>query len=226
MMATSSRLFQAGFNRERLIDCEVNEELLCSICMQTLRDPLADPCEHMFCTECILSWLPSTESQLNHYDRSFTLLNFALIQNNEHQDQLKKRCPISGRPLHQSDLGPVPRIVRNLLAKLHLSCEYKLFGCTLVLSYDQVTNHELNCDYNPHRLIRCDRNCGATYRYGETHNCITFLSQKVHQLTRKVIDMASVIQSNGEQIKTLYNLVNQSGSSLRSTVSIQNLCQI
>jgi E3 ubiquitin-protein ligase NRDP1 len=207
----------------------VNEELLCSICMQTLRDPLADPCEHMFCRECIVSWLRQThvepdQSRFNLVE-SVQLIdldnysNSSLTKINE-----KGRCPVSGHLLQASDLLPVPRIVRNLLSKLQLSCEFQSFGCVKVCSYEQLQHHETDCAYDPNRLIRCDRNCGATFRRNEHHDCIAFLLRVVRDLSDKVTNMASVIQSNQEQI----NLLDQIARSnrLRSSLSIQNLYQI
>ena len=68
---------------------EVDEELLCPICSGVLLEPIAAPtCEHAFCLPCITQWL-----------------------------ERQPTCPVDRQNVQVSQLKPVPRILRNLLAR-------------------------------------------------------------------------------------------------------------
>jgi hypothetical protein len=46
-----------GYDITRFKNSDINEEFICSICHDVLKDPLViDPCDHIFCSECIKTW--------------------------------------------------------------------------------------------------------------------------------------------------------------------------
>ena len=100
---------------------DVDEELMCSICGGVLEDPLQAPsCEHAFCASCIHEWL-------NH----------------------QQNCPIDRRSLTPLQLKQVPRIQKNLLSKLLISCDNTNFGCEAVIRLDSLNSHLSQCQHNP-----------------------------------------------------------------------------
>jgi RING-H2 zinc finger domain len=72
----------------------------------------ATQCEHAFCSVCINDWL----------NRQST-------------------CPIDRGMLLRTQLKPVPRILRNLLSRLKITCNNAEFGCTAVVKLDQLSTH-------------------------------------------------------------------------------------
>ncbi|TSP79429.1 E3 ubiquitin-protein ligase NRDP1 [Bagarius yarrelli] len=87
--------------------------------------PRAPHCEHAFCNACITQW-------------------FA-------QQQI---CPVDRTVVTLAHLRPVPRIMRNMLSKLQISCDNASFGCTATLRLDQLQSHLKDCEHNPKRPKR------------------------------------------------------------------------
>ena len=66
----------------------VDDELICSICMEVFDEPVQDEEEHIFCKSCINKWLETSH-----------------------------KCPLDRKILHTYKLKPATRVVSNLLAK-------------------------------------------------------------------------------------------------------------
>ena len=75
---------------------EVNDDLLCEICMQPLVDPVDTPCRHTFCYICLS----------NHM-------------------LLRQSCPIDRSPLGPTDVKPSSVIVRRMVGKIFVFCPNK-----------------------------------------------------------------------------------------------------
>ena len=115
---------QMGYDLGRF-EGDIDEELICCICREVLRDPVqAAECEHAFCIECIQGWL------------------------NEHQT-----CPVDRTALTQSDLKPPSRILRNIHKKLIIKCDNVDFGCSTSIKLELLHNHLNDCPYNPKRPV-------------------------------------------------------------------------
>ena len=99
--------------------------------MVSLSPPQAPHCEHAFCNACITQW-------------------FA-------QQQI---CPVDRTVVTLAHLRPVPRIMRNMLSKLQISCDNAGFGCGATLRLDQLTSHLKDCQHNPKRPVSCEEGCG------------------------------------------------------------------
>ena len=91
----------------------------------------APHCEHAFCNACITQW-------------------FA-------QQQI---CPVDRTVVTLAHLRPVPRIMRNMLSKLQISCDNAGFGCVATLRLDQLQSHLKDCEHNPKRPVNCVEGCG------------------------------------------------------------------
>lgn len=148
---------------------EVDEELLCAICGQVLQDPVQiHQCEHCFCSDCIDEWL-------------------------KHQ----QICPVDRNPVSSvEDLIPAPRILRNLLSRLRITCDNKDFGCTAVVKLDSLLVHMDECQYNPKRPVACDKGCGMIVPLDEVpqHSCIQELHKMLKAESKKVSDLYDRVQ--------------------------------
>ncbi|XP_077589382.1 ligand of Numb protein X 2b [Stigmatopora nigra] len=75
---------------------DVDDELVCHICLQPLIRPMDTPCEHTYCFECLSNFLK---------DKDF--------------------CPVDRQRLQLQQCRPSTLLVRNLLDKLAVMCPYK-----------------------------------------------------------------------------------------------------
>ncbi|XP_065567267.1 E3 ubiquitin-protein ligase NRDP1-like isoform X1 [Artemia franciscana] len=144
---------------------DIDEDLLCSICTFVLEDPVQAPiCEHVFCNTCITEWLTSSQT-----------------------------CPIDRTNLTIDALKPAPRILRNFLSRLTLSCSNQTHGCPASLTLERFAAHLRECTFNPKRPVNCQSGCGMTILFEEhgNHNCIQSLK----------IELAIVQKENKEKNK-------------------------
>ncbi|XP_036307377.1 E3 ubiquitin-protein ligase NRDP1-like [Pipistrellus kuhlii] len=102
---------------------DVDEDLLCPICGGVLEEPVQAPrCEHAFCGACIAQWFSQQQT-----------------------------CPVDRSAVTVAHLGPVPRIMQNMLSKLRIACDHAAFGCSAVVRLDGLTSHLSDCEHNPRR---------------------------------------------------------------------------
>jgi|ERR1712212_52291 len=149
---------------------DVDEELLCPICSGVLEDPLQAPeCEHAFCMGCIQEWLGRQPT-----------------------------CPVDRQRLVIHHLKPVPRILRNLLSRLDISCENSKFGCQETVKLDRLEIHVSECDFNPKRPVPCAQGCGIVIPKDELkdHNCVREMRLLLQQQQNRISTMQ---QELGEQ---------------------------
>ena len=85
----------------------------------------APQCEHAFCSACIHEWLTRQPT-----------------------------CPVDRNPITPNQLKPVPRILRNLLSRLMISCDNASHGCPAVVKLDMLQAH---IQVHTHCQIRTDR---------------------------------------------------------------------
>lgn len=123
---------------------DVDEELICTICAGVLEEPLqAAGCEHAFCRACITEWLSRQPT-----------------------------CPVDRSAITSpNNLRPVPRILKNLLSRLSISCDNAIYGCTHILKLDTLTNHLEECEHNPKKPLPCERGCGSVIPKDEFKVC-------------------------------------------------------
>ncbi|XP_071941330.1 E3 ubiquitin-protein ligase NRDP1-like [Antedon mediterranea] len=148
-----------GFEVHRF-EGDVDEELICPICSGVLEEPVQAPqCEHAFCSACIQEWL----------SRQHT-------------------CPVDRNPITPQQLKPVPRILRNLLARLRIACDNVLFGCKKIVKLDTLTQHLDECEHNPKRPVQCESGCGMVIPKDELvdHNCVKELRHLIKEQQDKL----------------------------------------
>lgn len=111
---------------------EVNPELVCCICTNVLDDPIESPCRHVFCTECITRWL-----------------------------DMRPTCPTCRQPLRNYQMKPALPLLRNIIAKLRIRCDFIEEGCTEIIDYEQLGSHLRSCAYGP---MTCENEgCQVTF---------------------------------------------------------------
>ena len=146
----------------------VDEELICSICGQVLESPVQiRQCEHCFCFSCISEWL-------------------------KHQSV----CPVDRSPvLPREDLVQPPRILRNLLSRLKISCVYKDYGCSVMVRLDGLQAHNNECEYNPKRPVSCKKGCGIMVPLDEVpkHNCVRELHKIVEDKSDTIDELVTQV---------------------------------
>jgi len=160
---------------------EVDEELLCPICSGVLEDPVQAPqCEHAFCSSCINEWLSRQQT-----------------------------CPIDRQPIMPVHLKAVPRILRNLLARLYISCDNASYGCLVVIKLDMLTSHLEECEHNPKKPVICEQGCGQIIPKDELkdHNCVhelrTLIQSHQHKMSEFQQELAEQKLQLNEQRREL-----------------------
>jgi len=158
---------------------EIDDELKCSICCGVLEDPIqSQKCQHVFCRKCITQWLSSS-----------------------------KTCPSDCNPLCLKQLEPIPRIVRNILNRLQIRCDFFADGCDLFVNLEDLEIHKKQCSFNPEFPLPCSKKCGAMIPKSKmsNHDCVQDLrlliivQQKEIESLRK--SLATMISASEEQKK-------------------------
>lgn len=177
---------------------EVDEELICSICSGVLEEPLQAPiCEHAFCAACIHEWL-------NH----------------------QPTCPVDRQNITSAQLKPVPRILKNLLARLTINCANAEFGCTVFVKLDYLNQHLSECEHNPKKPVHCELGCGLVIPLDEVaqHNCVRELHNIIHLQGEQITDLKEQVLDFQRQIIELKQQVGVVTDIMRSfRMSANNL---
>ena len=106
-----------GWDKKRFVhQTELMRKLECSICSNILKSPLRNPCQHLFCKDCII--------------QSF----------NDGNNQ----CPVDKEPLSADALIICPS-AQQLLNNLIIKCKFEDMGCILMCKLeklDELIEHE------------------------------------------------------------------------------------
>jgi len=107
------------------------------------------PCEHAFCRSCIQHWLSVEGEEAGS-------------------------CPVDRHPVRAEEFRPLPRLLRNMLAKLMVSCIYKECGCKNLVKLETLEQHTSACSFNPKFPVLCRSGCGLKVPKDELqkHNCV------------------------------------------------------
>ncbi|XP_017586949.1 PREDICTED: E3 ubiquitin-protein ligase NRDP1 [Corvus brachyrhynchos] len=153
---------------------DVDEDLICPICSGVLEEPVQAPhCEHAFCNACITQWFSQQQT-----------------------------CPVDRSVVTVAHLRPVPRIMRNMLSKLQITCDNAVFGCTAVVRLDNLMAHLNDCEHNPKRPVTCEQGCGLEMPKDElpNHNCIKHLRSVVQQQQLRIADLEKTSAEHKHQL--------------------------
>uniref|UniRef100_A0A1A9WWT4 E3 ubiquitin-protein ligase NRDP1 n=1 Tax=Glossina brevipalpis TaxID=37001 RepID=A0A1A9WWT4_9MUSC len=165
-----------GYDLDRF-QSEVNEELICPICSGVLQEPVqAAMCEHAFCRDCIIEWL---SRQLS--------------------------CPVDRNYVNASSLRAVPKILRQLLSRLSITCNNAANGCTLIVKLDALNSHLQECEYNPKRQLPCEKGCGLSVPQDELedHNCVRELRSMLLKQQQEMSEIKAEINDKNIIVKGL-----------------------
>lgn len=136
----------------------------------------AGVCEHAFCRHCITEWLCRQPT-----------------------------CPVDRNAITSANLRPVARILRNLLARLCISCDNAPYGCTTILKLDCLPGHLDQCEHNPKRPLPCEKGCGFVVPKDELkdHNCSRELRGLIQGQQQKIGQMKSELSDQHLAINEL-----------------------
>ena len=98
----------------------VSPELICSICAGVLENPVELPCRHVFCSPCISRWLDTNHS-----------------------------CPNCRTEVQLRDLKPALPLLRNIISKLKIRCDFVHHGCTEIVELERLGAHTSICPFAP-----------------------------------------------------------------------------
>lgn len=104
-------IHQLEENHEYLYKDEVDDDLVCHICLQPLIRPLDTPCGHTYCQECLTSFLLESDF-----------------------------CPMCRTPLMLQNCRKTSLLVHKLLDKLTVACPFT-DHCTEILSRGELEDH-------------------------------------------------------------------------------------
>ncbi|NXV56600.1 RNF41 ligase, partial [Molothrus ater] len=137
------------------------------------RSPQAPHCEHAFCNACITQWFSQQQT-----------------------------CPVDRSVVTVAHLRPVPRIMRNMLSKLQITCDNAVFGCTAVVRLDNLMAHLNDCEHNPKRPVTCEQGCGLEMPKDElpNHNCIKHLRSVVQQQQTRIAELEKTSAEHKHQL--------------------------
>ena len=141
---------------------EISEELLCSICSEVLKDAITTDCEHLFCRQCIMDWL-----------------------------SVNRTCPIDRLYITGRNIRAAPRVIRNLLGKLDIHCDYVDDGCQTIVSLESLEKHVNDCFYNPKKRLICQKGCEKwmTREELKSHNCWNDIRKDMLTQQQTVLDL-------------------------------------
>lgn len=100
-------------------------DLLCCICQGVLEDAVVSPCEHVFCSVCIKEWLKESRT-----------------------------CPNCRRNMNGKHLKQVIPLIKNLISRLKIFCDYKEKGCEEITTIDGLQQHLRQCNFAPSKRLQ------------------------------------------------------------------------
>lgn len=110
-----------GYDPNRFLEWW-SREFICPLCRGVYEDPVMAKCLHQFCRGCLA--------------RRITV---------------SPTCPLDGCCIiNVRHTRPIPVMTRRALDRLHLYCDFRRFGCTVVVELRHVANHRADCPHRPH----------------------------------------------------------------------------
>jgi len=138
-------------------------------------------------------------------------------------------------------MKPALPLLRNIIGRLRVRCDFIEEGCTEILDYEQLGNHIRSCPYGPmgcenegcqttfprkdknkheaecpFRRMVCSQGCGLEYKLNEAvnHNCMKSLKSLVTDLQGKVSTLEQTVNELRQDIQELKNAQSKNTSTL------------
>ena len=210
-----------GFDEDRFVE-PVNEERKCLLCRGVLDNPLVTPCEHVFCSGCILPWVVQYES-----------------------------CPKKCGSVLPASLKNVLNLRHNIL-NMDVKCDFHDRGCREIVTLAELHSHVQECDYRPvlcrnkgcketlhnkdladHESAACDyrpvgicqQGCGLVlaFRDSAEHDCLTAMKAHVHDQEAKVTCMEHNLKKLASKFSKREKSLLAQIASLHSEIQMQAL---
>ncbi|XP_067912853.1 RING finger protein 151 [Heterodontus francisci] len=105
-----------------LFENALDPEFICTICHGVLKDPVELGCQHVYCNSCIAKWLTK-----------------------------KQECPYCRKKVKSVARSVIP-MIHNMIGRLIMKCENRVYGCQETFPLEQCTNHKTACEF---RIVRC-----------------------------------------------------------------------
>jgi hypothetical protein len=181
------------FDKSTFISPEKAEQMTCSICNGIFRDPIIDPCGHIFGRSCFLEFINQNSKcpiSMNTIDKETNIMPCNPVRNFVSKLQIK--CP------HASDChwtGILDSLDQHLTLECgselmvcpNLECEYKVIrknfesthkdscvhrmdechNCNKTIQFNQISKHMIDCYKNN---IKCPQNCLKVFNREELAN--------------------------------------------------------
>ncbi|XP_051878004.1 RING finger protein 151 isoform X2 [Pristis pectinata] len=97
-------------------------EFICTVCHGVLKGPVELCCQHVFCKSCISNWLAR-----------------------------KQECPYCRKKVKGVTRSVIP-MIHNMIGRLIMKCENKVYGCRYTFPLEQYKNHKAACEF---RIVSC-----------------------------------------------------------------------
>lgn len=136
--------------------------LMCLICHCPFLDPIRLDCDHIFCRECLDSFLKITPPhQPDEVPcptcRAFSTTAFVKVPRLivSMCDDIRVKCPFAARGCQE--------VVQRGLVQLHVDkyCDYRLVPCPNKYCEESTIKKEADAEHCVHQLVECDQ-CGET----------------------------------------------------------------
>ena len=175
-----------GYDEERF-ETTVNQNFLCLICFNVLREPVLCPRNHhCFCRSCITKHLENS-----------------------------RRCPTCADELTVETLAEPQRMVKDILNELNIHCIYINRGCQEILQLQHLERHEATCGFTP--AVCTNQGCGSTlnqrdlihhqselceFRKLKCHSCgeitktLASMEKRIANVEKNMASMGTKIEKN------------------------------
>ena len=175
-----------GYDEERFATT-INQNFLCLICFNVLREPVLCPRNHhCFCRSCITKHLENS-----------------------------RRCPTCADELTVETLAEPQRMVKDILNELNIHCIYINRGCQEILQLQHLERHEATCGFTP--AVCTNQGCGATlnqrdlihhqselceFRKLKCHSCgeitktLASMEKRIANVEKNMASMGTKIEKN------------------------------
>ncbi len=172
-----------GYDEERFAT-KVNQNFICSICFNVLKDPVLCPRNHhCFCRGCITKHLENSQ-----------------------------RCPTCADELTVETLAEPQRTIKDYLNELNIHCIYVNRGCQEIVQLQNLERHEATCGFTP--AVCTNQGCGATLNQRDVINheseFCEFRKLKCHscgQMTKTLADMEKRIANIEKNMAKMHTVV-------------------